>query len=75
MFCQLQIGMTLHARIIKIDIERFQVDLTSKSSDLQDRNGEWAPPRDTYYDYETAETDKQKDEEEKKKKAQSSSKS
>ncbi|XP_041456554.1 transcription elongation factor SPT6-like isoform X2 [Lytechinus variegatus] len=69
---RVKIGMTLHARIMKIDIERFQVDLTSRSSDLQDRNGEWAPPRDTYYDYEAAEMDKQKDEDEKKKAAASS---
>ncbi|XP_071501070.1 transcription elongation factor SPT6-like [Diadema antillarum] len=69
---RVKIGMTLHARIIKIDIERFQVDLTSRSSDLQDRNGEWAPPRDTYYDYEAAEMDKQKAEDDKKKAAQSS---
>ncbi|XP_063966332.1 transcription elongation factor SPT6-like isoform X1 [Lytechinus pictus] len=69
---RVKIGMTLHARIMKIDIERFQVDLTSRSSDLQDRNGEWAPPRDTYYDYESAEMDKQKDEDEKKKAAASS---
>lgn len=33
--------MTLHARITKIDIERFAVDLTSKSSDLSDKNNEW----------------------------------
>lgn len=33
--------MTLHARITKIDIERFAVDLTTKSSDLADKNNEW----------------------------------
>lgn len=36
-----QIGMTLHCRIMKIDIDRFQVDLTCKSSDLADKNNEW----------------------------------
>lgn len=30
-------GMTLHARILKIDIERFSVDLTCKTSDLLDK--------------------------------------
>ncbi len=62
----LQQGMTLHCRITKIDIERFKVDLTSKSSDLQDKNGEWAPPKDTYYDHDAAEKDQKKGEAEKK---------
>ncbi|CAL1273727.1 unnamed protein product [Larinioides sclopetarius] len=52
-----KIGMTLHARITKIDIERFQVDLTSRSSDLADKNNEWRPPKDVYYDYEAEEKD------------------
>lgn len=30
-------GMTLHARILKVDIEKFQVDLTCKTSDLLDK--------------------------------------
>ena len=33
----MKVGMTLHARILKIDIERFQVDLTCKTSDLLDK--------------------------------------
>jgi transcription elongation factor SPT6 len=33
--------MTIHCRITKIDIERFQVELTSKSSDLADKDGMW----------------------------------
>ncbi|EEC12431.1 S1 RNA binding domain-containing protein, putative [Ixodes scapularis] len=35
-------GMILHCRIIKIDIERFAVDLTCRSSDLADVNNEWS---------------------------------
>lgn len=38
---RVQIGMTVHCRITKIDIERFQVELTSKSSDLADKDGIW----------------------------------
>lgn len=34
---RVKIGMTLHARILKIDIDRFQVDLTCKTSDLVDK--------------------------------------
>jgi len=33
--------MTLHCRITKIDIERFQVELTSKTSDLVDADNKW----------------------------------
>ena len=33
--------MTLHCRITKIDIERFQVELTSKTSDLVDEDNKW----------------------------------
>lgn len=43
-------GQTIHCRITKIDVERFSVAATSKSSDLMDKNGEWRPPKDPYYD-------------------------
>lgn len=46
------IGQLIHCRIMKIDVERFSVDCTSKSSDLLDKNHEWRPPRDPYYDQE-----------------------
>lgn len=47
---RVQIGQAIHCRIIKIDPERFSVDCSSKSSDLLDRNGEWRPKKDHYYD-------------------------
>ena len=31
-----QIGMTIHARILTVNVEKFSVDLTSRSSDLKD---------------------------------------
>uniref|UniRef100_T1GUP5 Transcription elongation factor SPT6 n=1 Tax=Megaselia scalaris TaxID=36166 RepID=T1GUP5_MEGSC len=37
---RVQIGMAIHVRIIKIEVERFQVDCSSKSSDLMDKNHE-----------------------------------
>ena len=40
----------IYARITKIDPERFSVDLTSRTSDLQDRNNTWKPTKDSYYD-------------------------
>jgi transcription elongation factor SPT6 len=33
--------MTVHARIIKINIENFSVELTTKSSDLVDADNKW----------------------------------
>lgn len=44
-------------RIMKIYPDKFSVDLTSRSSDLQDRNNKWKAPKDTYYDHEAEEKD------------------
>lgn len=35
------IGHIIHCRIIKIEVDRFSVECTSKSSDLADKNNEW----------------------------------
>lgn len=64
-----QVGMTVHCRIMKIDIEKFSVDLTCRTSDLMDKANEWKLPKDTYYDFDT-ETEDQKQDEELKKKQQ-----
>lgn len=61
--------MTVHCRIMKIDIEKFSVDLTCRTSDLMDKANEWKLPKDSYYDFDT-ETEDQKQEEELKKKQQ-----
>ncbi|KAJ0061685.1 hypothetical protein NL108_005822, partial [Boleophthalmus pectinirostris] len=66
---RVKVGMTVHCRIMKIDIEKFSVDLTCRTSDLTDRGNEWKLPKDTYYDFDT-ETEDQKLEEELKKKQQ-----
>ncbi|MEQ2193808.1 hypothetical protein XENOCAPTIV_014711, partial [Xenoophorus captivus] len=64
-----KVGMTVHCRIMKIDIEKFSVDLTCRTSDLMDKNNEWKLPKDSYYDFDT-EAEDQKQEEELKKKQQ-----
>lgn len=64
-----QVGMTVHCRIMKIDIEKFSVDLTCRTSDLMDKANEWKLPKDSYYDFDT-ESEDQKQEEELKKKQQ-----
>ncbi|KAJ8396463.1 hypothetical protein AAFF_G00017690 [Aldrovandia affinis] len=66
---RVKVGMTVHCRIMKIDIEKFSVDLTCRTSDLMDKNNEWKLPKDTYYDFD-AEAEDVKLEEELKKKQQ-----
>ncbi|XP_069040225.1 transcription elongation factor SPT6 [Lepisosteus oculatus] len=66
---RVKVGMTVHCRIMKIDIEKFSVDLTCRTSDLMDKNNEWKLPKDTYYDFD-AEAEDLKQEEEAKKKQQ-----
>lgn len=62
-----QVGMTVHCRIMKIDIEKFSVDLTCRTSDLMDKANEWKLPKDSYYDFDTESEDQKLDEELKKK--------
>ncbi|XP_025986196.2 LOW QUALITY PROTEIN: transcription elongation factor SPT6 [Solenopsis invicta] len=50
-------GKIIHCRIIKIEVDRFSVECTSKSSDLADKNYEWRPQRDPFYDTETEQKD------------------
>lgn len=59
-------GMPIHVRVKKIDIEKFNVDCTSKTSDLVDKLNEHRPTRDDYYDYEAEDTELKKETEAKK---------
>lgn len=34
-------GQLIYCRVTKIDVEKFAIDATSKSSDLADKNHEW----------------------------------
>uniref|UniRef100_A0A8D8RJL4 Transcription elongation factor SPT6 n=1 Tax=Cacopsylla melanoneura TaxID=428564 RepID=A0A8D8RJL4_9HEMI len=63
---RVQRGQTIHCRIIKIDTERFYVEATSRTSDLNDDNGEWRPPKDPYYDHAVEKKDKKTEEDSKK---------
>ena len=47
---RLKIGQLIYARITKIDVAKFSVELTSRSSDLKDTNGQYRPKRDMFYD-------------------------
>lgn len=64
---RVQVGQMIHVRIIKIDVERFQVDCSSKTSDLNDRNHEWRPQKDNYYDQEQEDQEMKKEDDSKKK--------
>lgn len=58
---RVQPGMPIHVRIIKIYVDKFTVDCTSKSSDLSDKNNQWRPPKDDYYDQDQEELDLKKE--------------
>ncbi|XP_069617326.1 transcription elongation factor SPT6 [Ranitomeya imitator] len=64
---RVKVGMTVHCRIMKINIEKFSVDMTCRTSDLMDKNNEWKLPKDTYYDFDTEATHLKQEEELKKK--------
>ncbi|XP_017793154.1 PREDICTED: transcription elongation factor SPT6-like isoform X2 [Habropoda laboriosa] len=63
---RVSIGQIIHCRIIKIEVERFSVECTSKSSDLADKNHEWRPQRDPFYDTEAEQRDTKVEEDAKK---------
>lgn len=63
---RVRVGQVIHCRIIKIEVERFSVECTSKTSDLIDKNHEWRPQRDVYYEVEAEEKDMKTDEDAKK---------
>lgn len=47
---RVKINQVIYARITNINIERFSVDLTCKSSDLRDEKNQFRPAKDSYYD-------------------------
>lgn len=65
---RVQMGQTIHVRITKIDVERFTLDCSSKSSDLADKNNEWRPRKDQNYDQDAEDKDNKKETDTKKQK-------
>ena len=53
-------GMIVHARIRRIDVARFSVELTTKTRDLRDEEDKWKPPKDNLYDFRAQEDDQAK---------------
>jgi transcription elongation factor SPT6 len=47
---RVKLHQVIYARIMNINIERFSVDVTSKSSDLRDDSERWRPLKDSFYD-------------------------
>ncbi|BHF60733.1 Transcription elongation factor SPT6 [Sparganum proliferum] len=64
---QAQPGTILQARVTKIDITKYNVELTLKASDIQDERHLWTPRKDPFYDYEAEEAEIRKEEAEKEK--------
>ncbi|KAK1116660.1 hypothetical protein K0M31_018202 [Melipona bicolor] len=63
---RVRVGQAIHCRIIKIKVERYSVECTSKTSDLIDKSHKWRPQRDIYYDLEAEEQDIKAEEDAKK---------
>lgn len=57
---------------MKINIEKFSVDMTCRTSDLMDKSNEWKLPKDSYYDFDTENAHLKQDEELKKKQQRTS---
>ena len=55
---RVRVGQTIHARIEKVDIDKFRCILTSRTSDLLDKDRTWALPLDPYYDHTRDEQDR-----------------
>ena len=55
-------GQRMYVRIKKIVPEKFFVECVSKTSDLRDKDWEYKPMRDPYYDTEAEKNDKAKEE-------------
>ena len=56
-------GMTVHCRVLKLQMDRFSVDLTCRSSDLVDSAGRFKKKRDPDYDHEAEAAVRRREEE------------
>ena len=69
---RVQVGMAVHARILRINVEKFFVNLTCRTSDLLDTKSEFKPQKDFFYDHEQEQLDRETEAESKKKKKRQS---
>ena len=58
---RVQIRQSIYCRVTQIKPDRFSVDAACKSSVLEDKEGEWKPKKDDYYDHEAASKDEEKE--------------
>ena len=70
-FDRISLGMTVQARVIKVDYDRMQVEISSKLSDIKDRDYKFQQKRDNWFDESAENKDlqliKEKEENEKRK--------
>lgn len=55
---RIQIGMTIHCRVMKVNSEKFSMELTCRTSDLNDTRHEWCDPLDRFFFFEAEDKDK-----------------
>uniref|UniRef100_A0A914VLR4 Suppressor of Ty 6 homolog n=1 Tax=Plectus sambesii TaxID=2011161 RepID=A0A914VLR4_9BILA len=59
---RVQINQPIYCRVLKVDTDRFQAELSCRSSDLADRESQFRPPKDRYYDFNNEDVDQREDE-------------
>jgi transcription elongation factor SPT6 len=57
---RIKVGMVIHARVREIQVDKFRIDLTSRTSDLKDLNDQFKPQKDRFYDFGSEEEDRNK---------------
>ncbi|XP_057340460.1 transcription elongation factor SPT6-like [Microplitis mediator] len=60
---RVHIQQVITCRVTKVDVDRFDSECSSKSSDLSDVNNIWRPAKDSYYDTEAEEEDRRAEKE------------
>lgn len=63
---RVKMGMTIHCRVMKVQADRFSIELTCRSSDLKDPHNRWKQAKDSAYDFEAEEEDARKEQDSKK---------
>ena len=64
---RVQRNQSIYCRIVKINPERFSIEAICKSSALDDKENEWKPRKDSYYDWDAENKDKQEADSQRKK--------
>ena len=58
---RVRVGQSIYCRVTNIKPEKFNIDAVCKTSVLEDKDGEWKPKKDDYYDHDAACEDEEKE--------------